>query len=157
MKTSVACFAALLVAVTPVIDFAATPDPVVKAQLERKGTPFEVDSDGDYAILVRIDDDRTQQVWVRSVIEKTNHQAVREIWSRAYQAEGDAFPARIANELLEHSNTLKLGAWVKNGDSAMMVIKIPADGSADLLDEAIDLAAVTADKMELELTGKDDF
>ena len=156
MKTPVACFAALLVALTPAA-FAATPDPVIKAQLERKETPYEIDSDGDYAILVRIDDERTQQVWVRSVIEKTNHQAVREIWSRAYQAEGDAFPARIANELLEHSNTLKLGGWVKNGDSAMMVIKIPADAGADVLDEAIDLAAVTADKMELELTGKDDF
>ena len=156
MNVRVVCIAALLAAVTPAA-FAATPDAVVKAQLERKETPYEIDSDGDFAILVRIDDDRTQQVWVRSVVEKTNHQAVREIWSRAYQAEGDAFPARIANELLEHSNTLKLGGWVKNGDSAMMVIKIPADASADVLDVAIDLAAVTADKMELELTGKDDF
>ena len=156
MKVRVVCIAAMLAAVTPAA-FAVTPDAIVKAQLERKETPYEIDSDGDFAILVRIDDDRTQQVWVRSVVEKTDHQAVREIWSRAYQAEGDAFPARIANELLEHSNTLKLGGWVKNGDSAMMVIKIPADASADVLDEAIDLAAVTADKMELELTGKDDF
>ena len=156
MKVRVVCIAAMLAAVTPAA-FAVTPDAIVKAQLERKETPYEIDSDGDFAILVRIDDDRTQQVWVRSVVEKTDHQAVREIWSRAYQADGDAFPARIANELLEHSNTLKLGGWVKNGDSAMMVIKIPADASADVLDEAIDLAAVTADKMELELTGKDDF
>ena len=156
MKVRVVCIAAMLAAVTPAA-FAATPDAIVKAQLERKETPYEIDSDGDFAILVRIDDDRTQQVWVRSVVEKTDHQAVREIWSRAYQADGDAFPARIANELLEHSNTLKLGGWVKNGDSAMMVVKIPADASADVLDEAIDLAAVTADKMELELTGKDDF
>ena len=156
MKVRVVCIAAMLAAVTPAA-FAVTPDAIVKAQLERKETPYEIDSDGDFAILVRIDDDRTQQVWVRSVVEKTDHQAVREIWSRAYQADGDAFPARIANELLEHSNTLKLGGWVKNGDSAMMVVKIPADASADVLDEAIDLAAVTADKMELELTGKDDF
>ena len=59
--------------------------------------------------------------------------------------------------MLEHSNTIKLGSWVKNGDSAMFVVKISADASADQLDEAIDLAAVTADKMELELTAKDDF
>ena len=136
---------------------AATPDAVVKAQLEKKQTPYEIDEDGDFSIIVRIDENRTQQVWVRSVVETTDHQAVREIWSRAYQTEDDAFPPMIANELLEHSNTLKLGSWVKNGSDAMMVIKIPADASAEVLDESIDLAAITADKMELKLTGKDDF
>lgn len=136
---------------------ATTPDAVVKAQLEKKATPYEIDEDGDFSIIVRIDDERTQQVWVRSVIETTDHQAIREIWSRAYRTDDDNFSPMIANELLEHSNTLKLGSWVKNGDSAMMVIKIPADASAEVLDEAIDLAAVTADKMELKLTGKDDF
>ena len=136
---------------------AATPDAVVKAQLEKKKTPYEIDEDGDFSIIVRIDENRTQQVWVRSVVETTDHQAVREIWSRAYQTEDDAFPPMIANDLLENSNTLKLGSWVKNGSDAMMVIKIPADASAEVLDESIDLAAITADKMELKLTGKDDF
>jgi hypothetical protein len=155
LRLPVAVLFALLV---PIAAFAAaTPDAVVKAQLEKKGTPYEIDEDGDFAILVRIDDERTQQVWVRSVVENTTHQSVREIWSRGYKAEGGAFPARIANELLEHSNTLKIGSWVKNGDSAMIVIKIPADASADVLDEAIDYAASIADKMELELTAKDDF
>lgn len=149
---------ALALLVLPLAAAAATtPDAVVKAQLEKKNTPYEIDEDGDFAILVRIDENRTQQVWVRSVVETTDHQAIREIWSRGYRTDAGAFPSKIANELLEHSNTLKLGSWVKNGDSAMMVIKIPADASADVLDEAIDLAAVTADKMELELTGKDDF
>jgi hypothetical protein len=153
-KPIVATLLALLVPLAALA--AATPDAVVKAQLEKKGTPYEIDDDGDFAILVRIDDERTQQVWVRSVVETTTHQSVREIWSRGYQADG-MFPARIANELLEHSNTLKIGSWVKNGDSAMIVIKIPADASADVLDESIDYAASIADKMELELTGKDDF
>jgi hypothetical protein len=156
MTARVVCTAFLLA--LPLIAFAATtPDAVVKAQLEKKETPFEIDSDGDFAILVRIDENRTQQVWVRSVVEKTDYQSVREIWSRGYQTDGGPIPSAIANQLLEHSNTLKIGSWVKNGDSAMLVIKIPADASADMLDEAIDLAAVTADKMELELTAKDDF
>ncbi len=155
MKLRAVCIAALLV--LPFAVHAATPDAVVKAQLEKKGTPFEVDADGDFEILVRIDSDRTQQVWVRSVIEKTDHQSVREIWSRAYQVTSGPFPSAVANTLLEHSNTLKLGSWVKNGNSAMLVIKISADASADQLDEAIDLIAVTADAMELDLTAKDDF
>jgi hypothetical protein len=137
---------------------AVAPEDVdVGALLDEKDTPYEIDEDEDYAVLVRIDDERTQQVWVRSVIESTDHFTVREIWSRAYRSEGDAFDAAIANQLLEHGNTIKLGGWVKNGDSAMFVVKIPADANADELDEAIDLAAVTADKMELELTAKDDF
>ena len=50
MNVRVVCIAALLAAVTPAA-FAATPDAVVKAQLERKETPYEIDSDGDFAII----------------------------------------------------------------------------------------------------------
>ena len=49
-KPVVASVFALLV--LPLAVFAATtPDAVVKAQLEKKGTPYEIDEDGDFAIL----------------------------------------------------------------------------------------------------------
>ena len=80
-------------AVTATAVHAADADPVVKAQLEKKGTPFTIDDDGDFQITVRIDDDRTQLVWVRSAVEETTHMRVREIWSPGYQSEGAAFPA----------------------------------------------------------------
>ena len=63
----------------------------------------------------------------------------------------------FANDLLERSNLLKLGSWVKQDQVAMLVTKIPADASADELDEAIDLTATAADEVELDLTGKDDL
>ncbi len=157
MKLRAACIVATLLALPFAAQAATTPDAVVKAQLEKKGTPFEVDSDGDYQILVRIDDERTQQVWVRSVVEETDHLRVREIWSPGYRSEGAAFPAGIANDLLERSNNLKLGSWVKQDRTAMLVTKISADASADQLDEAIDLTAIAADAVELDLTGKDDL
>jgi hypothetical protein len=156
MKLRAACIAAALL-VLPFAVHAATPDSVVRAQLEKKGTPFEVDDDGDFKITVRIDDDRTQLVWVRSVVEETDHLLVREIWSPGYRSEGATFPAAVANDLLERSNNLKLGSWVKQDRTAMLVTKISADASADQLDEAIDLTAVAADAVELDLTGKDDL
>lgn len=152
-----ACVAAACFALTATVALAATPDPVVKAQLESEGTPFTVDEDGDFRITVRLQDDRTQLVWVRSVVEETGSMRVREIWSPGYQTEGAAFPAAIANDLLERSHSLKLGSWVKQDKVAMLVTKIPADANATQLDEAIDLTASAADAVELDLTGKDDL
>jgi hypothetical protein len=129
----------------------------VKAKLEAKGTPFTVDEDGDFSILVDVGDGRTQQVWVLAKHESGDHVKIREIWSPGFESETDAFPADLANDLLERSHLLKLGSWVKQGRTAMLVAKIPAHASANELDEAIDLAAATADALELELTGKDDL
>ena len=157
MKMRAACLALACLAVSATAVHAADADPVIKAQLEKKGTPYTIDEDGDFRITVRINDERTQLVWVRSVIEETNHQRVREIWSPGYQSEGSSFPAAIANDLLERSNNLKLGSWVKQERTAMLVTKIAADASADELDEAIDLTATAADEVELDLTGKDDL
>lgn len=157
MNLRAVCLAAACLALSTSAALAATPDPVVKAQLESKGTPFTIDDDGDFQITVRINDERTQLVWVRSAVEETNHIRVREIWSPGYQSQTPAFPAAIANDLLERSNMLKLGSWVKQEQTAMLVTKIPADASAAVLDEAIDLTASAADEVELELTGKDDL
>lgn len=150
-------FAVLALALVATPALAANHDAVVKAQLEAKGTPFTIDDDGDFQITVRVDDKRTQLVWVRSGVESTDHYKVREIWSPGYQSPSGDFSAAIANDLLERSNRLKLGAWVKQDDVAMLVIKIPADASADALDEAIDLAAASADAVERELLGSDNL
>lgn len=136
---------------------AAESDSVVEAQLRKMGTPYEIDEDGDFKIVVRVSDSRTQLVWVRSVVEETDHLRIREIWSPGYTTDLSAFPAAIANDLLDRSNQLKLGSWVKQGGTAMLVVKIDAAASAEELDEAIDLAAIAADAVELDLTGKDDL
>lgn len=149
-----ACLATALLALPAA---AADPDAVVKAQLESKGTPFEIDDDGDFQIVVRLEDERTQLVWVRSVVSETDSHRVREIWSPGYQSASDNFPASVANDLLARSNEMILGAWVKQDRVAMFVTKIPADANAEALDEAIDLTALSADEAEKDLTGKDDL
>lgn len=132
-------------------------DAPVRARLDAMGTPYTVDEDGDFQITVDVGNGRTQLVWVRSVVETTDHHQVREIWSPGYRSETGSFSAAIANDLLERSHLLKLGSWVKQDDVAMLVVKIPADADADALDEAIDLAAAAADALERELMGSDDL
>ena len=150
---------ALAIACLSLTVTAATPDPVVKRMLDAKGTPFEIDEDGDYKILVNYKSEgRTQLVFVRSVVETYGKQRVREVWSYGYQADKDQFSSLVANRLLEASNKVKLGSWVKQSKAAVFVVKVSAEASADELDNAIDAAAAAADEMEKELTeGRDEF
>ena len=123
------------------------------------GVWIEVDEDGDYKILVSYKSEgRTQVVFVRSVVETYGKQRVREVWSYGYQGDKDQFSSLVANRLLDASNKVKLGSWVKQGKSAVFVVKVSAESSADELDDAIDAAGAAADEMEKELTeGKDEF
>lgn len=138
----------------------AKADPQLKRQFDQLKYEYEVDEDGDYKLLFAVDDDdkRSQIVFVRSPVESYGEHRVREVWSPAYKSPTPDFPARIANRLLEASQDSKLGAWVKQDDYAMFVIKISADASTQELDDAISAAMLSADEMEAELTpGKDDF
>jgi hypothetical protein len=136
---------------------AAAQDGIVKAQLEAKGVKFEVDADGDFKCVFRLESGRTQVVWVRSKVAEYGAIKVREIWSPGYRADTADFPAIIANQLLTSSNGVKLGGWVKQGQNAVFVVKIPGDGSADQLVSGITAAVESADALELALTGKDDL
>jgi hypothetical protein len=137
---------------------AATPDPAIRAQLDKLGYKHEVDEDGDFKLTFSMKDDRTQLVFVRSQVETYGSHRVREIWSPAYLADQDQFPVEVANRLLQDSQDSKIGAWAKQGRYAVFVVKLPADASAEQLDDAIDAAIRSADEMEASLTpGKDQF
>lgn len=137
------------------------PDPAIAAQLKQLGYEYEVDKDGDYRLLMGFSDSpRSQIVFIRSATESYGKYRIREIWSYAYQSTGEALPALVANRLLEASNQLILGGWVKQGNHAVYVAKIPADARAEALGDALDAAASSADDMELELAAdvsSDDF
>jgi hypothetical protein len=63
----------------------------------------------------------------------------------------------VANRLLEDSQDAKLGAWVKQDQLAMFVVKVDANANKDVLSDAIDAAMRTADAMEAELTHADEY
>ena len=137
------------------------PDKAIEAQLKALDYKYEIDNDGDYKLVFDVDDDgkRTQWVFVRSKVEEYGGQRIREVWSAGYQMEKDgAFPAVVANRLLEASMDSKMGGWAKQGPAAIYIVRIPAIADRDTLDRAITAAIDSADEMEAELTpGKDDL
>ncbi len=136
---------------------AAEADKAVARHLDKLGYTYEVDEEGDYRMVFDVEGDRTQMVYVRSSVEDFGSHNIREIWSPAYSAKTKQFPVAVANRLLEDSQDAKMGGWVKQDTTAMFVVKIDADATADQLSDAIDAAIRTADAMELELTKKDEF
>ncbi len=140
------------------VDGSPAPDPVIARQLESLEYRYEVDEDGDYKLTFEVDDKRSQLAYILSTTEKFGNLQVREIWSPAYRASSAQFPVDVANRLLEDSQSSKLGAWVKQGDMAVFVVKIAADAAAAELDDALDFVLRAADQMEAALTqGKDEF
>lgn len=135
----------------------AQPDPAIAAQLDAHGTPYRVDEDGDYRIIVTISEERSQLVWVRSKIHTSGSHRVREIWTYGMRSDERRIPAHIANRLLMENFELVLGAWARDGGNAILVLKIDADADAQTLDEAIDLAATIGDRMEQRLVSGDEL
>lgn len=153
-------FAAILFAIflVPAANAADRPAPEVKRQLEAAGTPYQVDDDNDFKVTVDLGNGRTQLVYILSDTNAVGTLRVRELWSAGYKAEdGRMIPLAVANRLLEHSNSVILGSWVKQkGGFAVFVIKIPHDATGAQLDTAIDQVAKTADEIEREFSGTED-
>lgn len=133
-------------------------DADVGQRLRALGLEPQVDADGDYRLLFGLDGGRQQVTYVRSRTERFGQLEIREIWSPAYQAEGDTLPAAIANRLLQDGQENILGAWVRQDGTAVYVTRVPADLSGKSLSDAIEATTRAADAMEAELTpGKDQF
>lgn len=149
--------AALLLAVTAAGAHAAEADKAVGRALDTLKYTYEVDEDGDYKMVFDMDDGRSQLAFVRSTVEEFGKHRIREIWSPAYNSPGKQLPAAVANRLLEDSQDAKMGAWVKQDQLAMFVVKVDANATPEALGDAIDAAVRTADAMELELTEQDEY
>src|SRR5687768_15104826 len=138
-----------------------TPDPQIKRQLEELKYEFEVDEDGDFKLVFDVAgsaEKRSQLVYVRTPVESYGALRVREIWSPGYKSKDKDFPASVANRLLIATHDNKAGAWAKQGEYAMFMVRLSANAPTKELDDAIDLAITSADQMEAELTpGKDEL
>lgn len=133
-------------------------DAGIGKQLGELDYKYEIDEDNDYKLVMEVEGDRTQLVYVRSPVHQYGSQTIREVWSPAYRIEGGRFPAPVSDRLLEDSHASVLGAWVKQGEHAIFVVKLAADAGTAALDDAIEAAVTTADAMENELApGTDEF
>jgi hypothetical protein len=142
---------------------AGTADPRVKAALDQAGLKYEMTADGDFKVLMRFDDTRTQIILINSNTErlKDTNLEIREVYSVAYKTNGN-LPLEVANQLMKDSQKRKIGAWelisMSNGTAmAIFDAKVSADISGDNLEKVITLVGVRADVMEKELTSEDKF
>lgn len=140
-------------------------DPRVAAVLNKLKVPYQVDPDGDYVLVVPLEDGRTQLLFVNSATRKTeNGQEIREIWSPAFQVQEPSLPDEIrvlAEQLLNAAPFKELGLWreVPVGESAFAIFATSAgaDCTEVELSKALGYVSSVADAMELKLTGGDLF
>ena len=167
MKALVLALLPALAAVPAVADVAAVAAPVAQAALDPRveaalnaDALAYADDEGDFRLVYRLGDDRTQVVWVASSTAKITRLELRDVWSLAYRGAGQVTP-ELAKRLLIENARMVLGAWqVNQAPDKFLVVylaQIPADADAASLQEVIEAVAVSADRIEKELTGADEF
>jgi hypothetical protein len=142
---------------TPAV--AAAPDARVEAALKGAGLGFLID-EGDYRLDYKVDETRSQRVWVASGTTSLPPLEVRDVWSVAARGKG-AVPADLAVHLLQENVRMVLGAWqVNQGKEEYLVVfsaQVAADADAAALREVIEVVMFSADRIEKELSGTDAF
>lgn len=137
---------------------AATTGDSVKQRLDERSIKHEIDADGDFKITYNYKkENRTQLIFVSHKTESVNNFVIREIFSPTAKIKASGIDGTKALELMAESRKNKLGSWEIDGDVLYFVIKLPDSISAAELEAAMDIAAETADDMELKLTGKDEL
>lgn len=154
MRQNARTFAALVLLLGAVLSPSALADASVKTRLDSRGIKYEVDADGDYKVTYSYKDEgRTQLVFVSGSTESVGGFKVREVFAPAAK---DGIDGAKALELMGESRSNKIGSWELQGDVLYFVIKLPDSVDATELESAMDIAAQTADNMEIELSGDED-
>jgi hypothetical protein len=90
----------------------AAPDARVAAALKGAQLGFLID-EGDYRLDYKVDETRSQRVWVASGTTSLPPLEVRDVWSVAARGKGTV-PADLAVHLLQENARMVLGAWQVN-------------------------------------------
>ena len=134
-------------------------DPRVQAALKAAGLTYTLD-DGDFRLEYDVDKERSQRVWVASDTVRIDQLEIRDVWSVAARGKGEV-PADLARMLLKENVRMILGAWQVNQseDEYLVVFLAPVAAAADAatLQEVIEVVMFSADRIEKQLSDKDDF
>lgn len=154
MRQNARLLAASMLLLGVVLSPVALADASVQTRLDARGIKYEVDGDGDYKVTYSYKSEgRTQLVFVSGGTESVGGFKVREVFAPAAK---DGITGAKAIELMGESRSNKLGSWELQGDILYFVIKLPDSVNATELESAMDIAAQTADNMEIELSGDED-
>ena len=135
-------------------------DPRIRTILDEEDIKYEIDSDGDYKIILGLEDDRSQVVFINSNTETFADVEIREVWSIGLKGSGQ-LSAEMANELLRRNQQYKVGGWsIAQSDEqilALFKIVISAEANKSELISVLLASAVQADEIEKEFLGNDDL
>jgi hypothetical protein len=139
---------------------AATPvDARVETALKESKLAYAMDG-GDFRLKYDLDEGRSQLVWVASGTRKLDQLEIRDVWSVVYRSKGEV-PADMAIHLLKENARMILGGWQVNQgkDEYLIVFSAPVEAAAGAakLAEVIEVVTLSADRIEKELTGKDEY
>jgi hypothetical protein len=138
---------------------AKPPDPRVESALKAAQLGFLID-EGDYRLDYKVDETRSQRVWVASGTTSLPPLEIRDVWSVAARGKGTV-PADLAVHLLQENVRMGIGAWqVNQGKDEYLVVfsaQVAADADAATLREVIEVVMYSADRVEKELSGTDAF
>jgi hypothetical protein len=141
-------------------------DKRVRNALDNLSLAYELTPTNDFKLSpLPTEGDRTQLVYVNSLTQRYGSLEIREIIAPAFVTDGP-MNEDLAVRLLRENGEVKLGAWrtapITSGDKAgkylvLYAIQLAADSDTEALRLAIKNVALTADRLEKELTGKDDY
>jgi len=138
---------------------ADSPDPRVVAALMEAGLGYSIDA-GDFRLDYKVDDTRSQRVWVASDTARVDQLEMRDVWAVAARGKGEV-PADLARLLLKENVRMVLGAWQVNQsqDEYLVVFSAPVDAAADAatLQKVIEVVMFSADRIEKQLSPTDEF
>jgi hypothetical protein len=138
---------------------AESPDPRVVAALMDAGLGYSIDA-GDFRLDYKVDDTRSQRVWVASDTARVDQLEMRDVWAVAARGKGEV-PADLARLLLKENVRMVLGAWQVNQsqDEYLVVFSAPVDAAADAatLQKVIEVVMFSADRIEKQLSPTDEF
>jgi len=138
-------------------------DASVKKTLDKADLKYEIDEDGDFKMVIGLEEGRTQLVFVYSSVLTYDGVNVRTIMSPLKVADNrEELSEDLLYQLLVENGENKIGSWeiIEAPDGKLMfqyVVKVPTDLNADDLRSMIGLAAVAADQIENKISTEDTY
>jgi hypothetical protein len=133
-------------------------DDRVATLLTTAALAYEIDTEGDFRLLFKISEGRTQTVYIGSRTVDLGSLELREVWSPGWLSATPLTPAQQAG-LLARNAEVAAGAWQlrRRGEEYVAIFSCRLPTGADPLDLRVilDHVAATADRLEAELSGTD--
>lgn len=138
-------------------------DKRVKNALDELDYKYEITDKGNFKLVLKIDDTRTQLVVIRSSTYDYDNIEVREIYAPAAKGKDkSSFSQKVLFGFLQDNAVFKMGGWQMDGsdDEGYLLnfgLRADAETSSKILKKLLTLAATQADKMEKIISGDDKY